>query len=90
MKDKKKKQKTIYIDDGSTIADMSGVSRPSFFGNFDNIRRESKVAGAKRAHRVKGMTRFETYKNAVRMMLVPMLVTVGILTLAYLLIYILL
>ena len=83
---KKKKQKTVYIDDGRTIADMSGVSRPSLFGSV-----EDRSQGApKSAPRVKGMTKFETYKNAVKMMIVPMLVTIGIITLAYLLMYLML
>ena len=85
MKDKKKKQKTVYIDDGRTIADMSGVSRPSFFGAGDRQK-----DAPKGAPRVKGMTKFETYKNAVKMMVVPMLVTIGIITLAYLLMYLML
>ena len=83
---KKKKQKTVYIDDGRTIADMSGVSRPSLFGSVGD-----RSGGApKSAPRVKGMTKFETYKNAVKMMIVPMLVTIGIITLAYLLMYLML
>ena len=88
MSDKnKKKQKTVYIDDGRTIADMSGVSRPSLFGSFGD--KQDKKA-PKSAPRVKGMTRFETYMNAVKMMFVPMLVTIGIIALAYLLMYLML
>lgn len=90
VSDKKKKQKTVYIDDGRTIADMSGVSRPSLFGDLKPQRSDKQQSVRKSAPRVKGMTKFETYKNAVRMMLVPMLVTIGIITLAYLLIYLML
>ncbi len=74
-KDNKKKKKTVYIDDGRTIADMSGIGAPrlSSTGKKGTLK-----------------DRFNTYKNAVKMMFVPMLVTLGIITLAYLIMYLLL
>ena len=74
-KDKKeKKPKPIYIDDGRTIADMSGVS-----GGYK---------GPKRAPN--GKSAWTTYKEAVRMMFGPMLVTIGIISAAFLIMYLLL
>ena len=73
-KDKKKKNKVTYIDDGSTIADMSGVGgrRPSGLSN----------GGAKE--------RFTTYMKAVRQMFVPMLVTMGAITVVFGILYLIL
>lgn len=57
----KKKEKVTYIDDGRTIADMSGVG------------------GGRLPKRPEGMPRaslkeqWQTYKAAVKMMIVPML-----------------
>ena len=85
---KKKKQKTVYVDDGRTIADMSGVSRATFFGEMK--KRQDKNARTKSEPRVKGATPFRTYMNAVRLMIVPMLVTLGIIAAAFLLIYLML
>lgn len=86
--DKKKKQKTVYVDDGRTVADMSGVSRTTFFGEMK--KRQNENTKAQGAPRVKGATPFKTYMNAVRLMIVPMLVTIGIIAAAFLLIYLLL
>lgn len=73
---KKKKAKTVYIDDGRTIADMSGV------GGFRSPKKEKTVINQK--------SKWETYKEAVRMMFLPMLVTMGIISLAFLIVYLLL
>ena len=73
-KSKKKKQKTVYVDDGRTIADMSNVggrkNTSSLYGNptpYHGTRKEQ----------------WETYKRSVRMMFVPMLVTIGIICLVF-------
>ena len=70
---KKKKEKIVYIDDGSTIADMSGVKRKPL------IRPEASMYGGKQ--RREPVTRagriWQTYKDAVRAMIGPMLVTLG-------------
>ena len=75
---KKKKNKAVYIDDGSTIANMSGLGRSDI----------SKLG----AHRSQASFReqFKTYINAVKMMFFPMLAVLGILALAFLIVYILL
>jgi len=71
---KKKKEKVTYIDDGRTIADMSGVG----FGGYaskDNRPRSS------------ARDKWRTYWEAVKMMFVPMLVVIGIICVTFLLLY---
>lgn len=70
---KPKKEKIKYIDDGRTIADMSGVSggtpqwaKRGTSSSFKDIRR--------------------TYWSAVRMMFKPMLVVIGFLLVAFLIV----
>ena len=67
-----KKEKITYIDDGRTIADMSGVSR----GFGGNARRQVIRPSFKEV--------WKTYWNAVRMMLFPMLVAIGALVVIFL------
>lgn len=62
-KKKIKKEKVIYIDDGRTIADMSGVS-----GGMDWTRKGT-TSSPKDIWR--------TYWSAVKMMFKPMLVVIG-------------
>ena len=75
-KDKNKKKKTVYIDDGRTIADMSGV------GGFNSRPKKEPMT--------MGKSKWTTYKEAVKMMFVPMLITMGIITLAFLFVYLML
>lgn len=63
MGKKKKKEKIVYVDDGSTIADMSGVS-----GGFGRR--------APYKPRVSLKTQWETYLGAVKMMITPMLAVI--------------
>ncbi len=84
MKDKKekkpKKDKPVYIDDGRTIADMSGLRGE----------KPKKESGGQNAPRFQPpiedtwKSRMTTYFAAVRMMFVPMLITMGIIALAFL------
>ena len=69
--------KTVYIDDGTSFADMSAFRRGG----------TSKNNGRERAS-FKEM--FETYINAVKLMFLPMLAVLGIIALAYLILYFLL
>ena len=62
-KEKNKKEKVRYIDDGRTIADMSGLSGV-----------DKRYVGAKGT--LKEQAR--TYWNTVKMMFIPMMVTIGI------------
>ena len=67
-KEKQKKEKIIYIDDNSTVADMS------------NTRREKKGQKKQSTFREKA----RTYVTVVKKMIFPMLVTLLALTIAYL------
>lgn len=71
---KEKKEKITYIDDGRTIVDMSGVGGGKT-NNSSNKRRST--AGEK----------WQTYWEAVKMMFLPMLVVIGIICVAFLLLY---
>ena len=75
-KDKNEKSKTKYVDDGSRIADMSALDNYGFRAR----------GGSKSTAKEK----FKTYISTVKLMIVPMLVTIGIITAAYLLLYLLL
>ena len=83
---KKKKERIVYIDDGSTVADMSGVK-----GNVP-LRRPVRPAYEKR--KPEPTTRmgqaWQTYKNAVRAMIGPMLVTLGAVSVVFFFIWIIL
>ena len=74
-KNKKKKTKVRYIDDGRSLADMSGVTG---FGKGQS--------GANGTFK----EQWTTYWNAVKLMFIPMLVTIGIITLVFLIMWILL
>ena len=69
---KDKKSKPIYIDDGSTVADMSGVSRG---GTPKSTKSSSRP-------RASFKEQFKTYTDAVKMMFPPMLAVLGIIALA--------
>ena len=72
---KKKKEKIHYIDDGRTIADMSGVSPgPRLSRN-----------PYRPAPRFKDV--WNTYWNAVKMMITPMLVVICALGIIYMILY---
>ena len=75
---KKNKEKVVYIDDGRTIADMSGVT-----GGFSHRSRPSWHPGPK----FKEV--WKTYWNAVRMMIKPTLVAAAAIGFLYALMYVL-
>lgn len=76
--EKKKKKKVKYIDDGRTVADMSGLYKAKGWretpGRVRSTRREQ----------------MGTYWRTVKMMFVPMLITIGIISLAFGLVWLLL
>lgn len=76
-KDKKKKVK--YIDDGRTIADMSGVGKK----RSDRLERLDRPDSSFKAQ-------WNTYWRTVKAMFFPMLVVLGIICVAFGLMYILL
>lgn len=73
---KKKKEKITYVDDGRTIADMSGVSN-----NRNNWTKRGTTSSPKEIWR--------TYWSAVKMMIKPMLVTIGFICAVFLILSIL-
>lgn len=75
-REKKKKERITYVDDGRSLADMSGLERtPRLSGERPpNTFREC----------------FRTYLAAVRMMFLPMLAVLGLIALAFLIVYFLL
>ncbi len=72
-----KENKTVYIDDGSSFADMSAFRKPD--ATRSNGREHASFKEI-----------FETYINAVKLMFLPMLAVLGIIALAYLILYFLL
>ena len=69
MAKKNKKEKVTYIDDGRTIADMSGISGPRMGRRLGPSPRFKDV--------------WITYWTAVRMMILPMLATMGAITIVF-------
>jgi len=76
-RDKKKKEKVIYYDDGSTVADMSNFSskKPKA------LKEETPRHGFK--------AKMQTFFGAMRLMLVPLVAMVCALGLMYAIIYLL-
>lgn len=76
-KQKQKKEKPVYIDDGRTIADMSGVDRGAskYFSDTPSYST--------------GKEKWTTFFDAFRMMLLPTLVFGGALALLYGIMYLL-
>ena len=69
IKTKRKKEKITYIDDGRSLADMSGVSGGMHFS------RKNTVSSFR--------AQWDTYWGAVKMMFLPMLVMVGFLLVVF-------
>ena len=84
---KKKKEKIVYIDDGSTISDMSGVGR----GGRARSQQERPTRAGRDPNLLRPRASFkeqrDTYFAAVKMMILPMLVTIGIICVAFLILY---
>lgn len=73
---KKKKEKITYVDDGRTIADMSNL-----LNNRNNWTKRGTTSSPKDIWR--------TYWSAVKMMVKPMLVTIGFICAVFLILSIL-
>ena len=72
---KKKKEKIVYVDDGSRIADMS-MLRPQ----------EQERTDPTQKPRPRWRQILDTYFESVRLMLLPMLAFLGIVTIAFVII----
>ncbi len=79
MSNKKKKKKTVYIDDGRTIADMSGL-----YGRKNSLSTDQPRI---RGQRGTAKERWQTYVAAVKMMFLPMMATIGGICVIFLLLY---
>ncbi len=88
MSKKPKKDKIVYIDDGSTVADMSGVRGGRKAPPPPPRKRAGKAA--KPAPRSRAGQIRETYFDAMRAMVGPMLVMIGGISAVFLLIWIIL
>lgn len=83
---KKKKEKITYIDDGSTLADMSGLR-----GNTP-LRRplQPSYGKQKREPTTRAGAIWQTYVAAVRSMIGPMLIFLGGMSVLFFLIWVIL
>ena len=91
-KEKKKREKVTYIDDGRTIADMSNLPTRGLGRSLSDARPKKEMSESeKQFYRSNPKWReyLATYFAAVKMMILPMLVTIGILSLAFLILYLL-
>ena len=77
-KEKKKKEKVVYVDDGRTIADMSNVKS----GASKYFRNDTPSYST-------GKEKWTTFFDAFRMMLLPTLVFGGALVVLYGIMYLL-
>ena len=75
-KKKKKKDNVTYIDDGSTVVDMSALDGGRSQRQMRNIEDDGTFK-----------SKFNTYVIAVRSMILPMLVTMGCICVAFLVLY---
>ena len=89
---KKKKKKVVYYDDGRTIADMSGVYGKKADNNGQNNDNGSQRSGGlfhfRPGHTPKDW--LKTYWSALKMTLLPMLVTLVIVCAAFGILYLIL
>ena len=79
---KKEKEKIVYIDDGSTIFDMSGLDSTK---RFSKNRQQPTSRPVMQPARWKAIV--QTYFDAVRMMLLPMLIFVGAICILFLILW---
>ena len=96
MSDKKKKKKVVYYDDGRTIADMSGLyGKPASeservsptTGGEPDYKGDPNAFGSYRpGHTPKDWAK--TYWNTVKTMFLPMLATLGMIAIAFLILWI--
>lgn len=85
MSKKKKKEKVIYYDDGSTLYDMSGVGG---IGRRSYNEKKTKNTPQPRKNST-AKEKWNTYWSAVRLMLRPALVVLGVILVMYILLLLL-
>ena len=72
---KPKKETIIYYDDNSTIADMSKIT---------NGRKKTAPQKSEQYTVPRATSKWRTYWNAVKMMIIPMFVVLGVLAILFL------
>ena len=82
-KKKKEKEKIVYIDDGSTIFDMSGLESTKRFPK--NRQAKSTPRPIRQPSRFKAI--LQTYFDSVRMLLLPMLVFIAAICVIFLILW---
>lgn len=75
MAKKKKKEKIVYYDDGSSVADLSGLKKKPLVREEDTQPRGSFKAQA------------QTFWGAMKMMFVPMITVICALGVLYMILY---
>lgn len=91
-KEKKKREKVTYIDDGRTIADMSNLPTRGFGRSLSDARPKRELSETEKAFnrsRPAWRDHLATYFAAVKMMILPMLAVIGIICIAFLILYLL-
>ena len=91
-KNKKKREKVVWIDDGRTIADMSNLPTRGLGRSLSDARPKKEMSETEKQFykaQPKWREYLATYFAAVRMMFLPMLATIGIISLAFLILYVL-
>jgi hypothetical protein len=89
-KEKKQREKIRYIDDGRTIADMSNLPTRGFGRSLSDARPKKEMSETeKQFYRSRPVWKdhLATYFAAVKMMFIPMLVVIGIICVAFLILY---
>ena len=91
-KEKKKRERVTYIDDGRTIADMSNLPSRGLGKSLSDAAPKRQMSETERQFnrsRPVWKDHLATYFAAVRMMFLPMLAVIGIICLAFLILYLL-
>lgn len=91
-KEKKKREKVIWVDDGRTIADMSNLPSRGLGKSLSDARPKRDMSETEKQFyksQPKWREYIATYFAAVRMMFFPMLAVIGMISLAFLILYIL-
>jgi uncharacterized membrane protein len=91
-KNKKKREKVVWIDDGRTIADMSNLPTRGLGRSLSDARPKKEMSETEKQFykaQPKWREYLATYFAAVRMMFLPMLTVIGIISIAFLILFVL-
>lgn len=91
-KEKKKRERTVWIDDGRTIADMSSLPSRGLGKSLSDAAPKREMSETEKQFykaQPKWREYLATYFAAVKMMFLPMLAVIGVICLAFLILYIL-